>query len=106
MNLEETVMELIANSGDAKSTAIEALRYSRDGNFEKAEEGIKFANKILLEAHKIQTQLIQKELNGEKIETSLLIIHAQDHLMNSVTVIDLVKEMIEILHVQERNKTK
>ena len=35
--------------------------------------------------HKTQTRLIQDEINGEKVDTSLLMIHAQDHLMTALS---------------------
>ncbi len=39
--------------------------------------------------------MIQAESRGEKNEISLLMIHAQDHLMNALTVRELAIEMIE-----------
>lgn len=95
--MERCVMELVVNGGNARSMAIEALRAARDGNFDEAHEKIKEAEETLTQAHNMQTSLIQKELNGEKTEIGLLMVHAQDHLMNAITVIDLVREMIEIL---------
>jgi len=47
-------------------------------------------------AHRFQTDLIQGEARGEKVEIRLILIHAQDHLMNAMTVIDLAKEIIEL----------
>lgn len=95
--MERCVMELVVNGGNARSMAIEALRAARDGNFDEAHEKMKEAEETLTQAHNMQTSLIQKELNGEKAEIGLLMVHAQDHLMNAITVMDLVREMIEIL---------
>ncbi len=95
--LERCIMELVVNGGNARSIAIEALRAARDGNFEESYGKMKEAEDTITQAHNIQTALIQKELNGEKTEGGLLMVHAQDHLMNAMTVIDLVREMIEIL---------
>lgn len=97
MDIEMIVMKLVVNAGNARSTAIEALRSAKAGNFKQAEEKMEEADKTILEAHEVQTELIQKELNGEKIEVGLLMVHAQDHLMNAMTVMDLCKEMIDIL---------
>lgn len=102
IDLERIVMELVVNSGNARSLAMEALRTAKDGDCGAAEETLKEADRVLLGAHEIQTELIQKELNGEKMEMSLLMVHAQDHLMNAMTVIDLVKEMVAIMKKGER----
>ena len=54
------------------------------------------ARQVQLKAHHAQTQLLVQEANGEKAEFSILLVHAQDHLMNSITFVDLAKEMIEM----------
>ena len=48
------------------------------------------------EAHRVQTDLIQKEAGGEKTEVTLLMVHAQDHLMNAITVKELASEFVEL----------
>lgn len=50
----------------------------------------------MAEAHKTQTRLIQDEINGEKVDTSLLMIHAQDHLMTALSEKSLIEKMIEL----------
>ncbi len=42
------------------------------------------AEKELGNAHRIQTDIIQKEAAGEKIDISVLFVHAQDHLMTAM----------------------
>lgn len=101
MDIEMIVMKLVVNSGNARSTAIEALRAARDGNFEHADELMNEADQMILQSHEIQTDMIQNELNGKKVEVGLLMVHAQDHLMNAMTVMDLCKEMIDILKKQK-----
>ncbi|MBE5989899.1 PTS system cellobiose-specific IIA component [Lacrimispora xylanisolvens] len=97
MDIEMIVMRLVVNGGNARSTAIEALRAAKVGDFKKADELMEEADTTLKEAHEIQTEMIQNELNGNKVEVGLLMVHAQDHLMNAMTVMDLCKEMIDIL---------
>jgi PTS system cellobiose-specific IIA component len=45
----------------------------------------------------MQTSLLQEEAQGEKQEISLLLIHAQDHLMNASLAKKLIKEMIDMI---------
>ncbi|WP_342506377.1 PTS lactose/cellobiose transporter subunit IIA [Sporosarcina sp. FSL K6-2383] len=96
MNMEEQVMQIILHSGNAKSTAFEAIQVAKENDIEQANRLLEQANDELSNAHKVQTFLIQSEIRGEKVETSLLLIHAQDHLMNAITFKDLAGEFIAL----------
>ncbi len=89
-------MELITYAGNARSLAMEALQLCREGKCDESEELMKECEESLIVAHKVQTSLLVKEAQGEKIEIFLLMVHAQDHLMNAITVKDLAAEMIHI----------
>ncbi|WP_313585081.1 PTS lactose/cellobiose transporter subunit IIA [Lacrimispora sp.] len=104
MDIEIIVMKLVVGGGSARSSAIEALRYAKDDNFKRADVLMEEAEKVIMEAHELQTEMIQNELKGQKAEVGLLMVHAQDHLMNAMTVMDLCKEMIEILRKPKERK--
>lgn len=104
MNLEFTIMNIINHSGEARSFCMEAIGYIKNGESEKAEKSIWEANDKLSEAHKSQTLLIQEEARGEGKPISLLLVHAQDHLMNAITVRDMANEFIELYQVIEELK--
>jgi cellobiose-specific phosphotransferase system component IIA len=93
-DLTSKIFQLIINSGDAKSTAFEALIAAQKGDMDTAHSYICTAKEGLIAAHKIQTELIQKESGGEKQELSLLMVHAQDHLMTSILAKDIIERMI------------
>lgn len=95
-SLELIAFEIISNVGMGKSLAIEALREARKGNYEEANKKIEEAKEFLLQGHHSHTSLIQKEATGEKLEFSLMIMHAEDQLMNAETVKDLAIEIIEM----------
>lgn len=96
-DLETIIFTIIANSGDARSKLFEALNEAKNKNFAKSEELIDKANEILNEAHNAQTKLITNEINGNKVNLDLLLIHSQDHLMSTITTKDLIVELIDIL---------
>ena len=96
MDLEKIAFTIISNSGDAKSLAMEAINLAEKGEIKKARKKIENAEDKLNAAHKSQTNLIQKEAQGEKVELNLLLVHAQDHLMNSITVNDMAKHFINL----------
>ncbi|WP_026692936.1 PTS lactose/cellobiose transporter subunit IIA [Peribacillus kribbensis] len=93
---EEIVFQVILNGGNGKSCAMEAIAAAKQGDFSEARAKLKEAGNALNEAHHIQTSLIQNEVRGEKTEVSLLMVHAQDHLMTAITVKDLASEFVEL----------
>lgn len=94
--LEFTTIEIVAYAGDARSKYVEALNYANEGNFTQAESLIKEAGELINEAHKVQTQMIQMEAAGEKVEVSFLMVHAQDHLMTVMLLRDIVNNFINL----------
>lgn len=94
--MEEIVMNLIMHSGEARSYAMEAMNLAKTGNIDGARELIQKSTEELGKAHHSQTNLIQGEAGGNKTELSLLLIHAQDHLMTTMTLKDLANEIIDI----------
>ncbi|WP_291256545.1 PTS lactose/cellobiose transporter subunit IIA [Fusobacterium sp.] len=96
MDIETIAMSLVGNAGEARSLAFEALHEAKKGEFEKAEELLKKSHKKNLAAHELQTQLICEEANGNSTEMSLLMVHAQDHLMTSLLARELINELIDI----------
>ena len=58
---ENVVMEIILNSGDARSTAMEAMRLASEGNFIEAETLLENANEKIITAHKVQYEMIKDE---------------------------------------------
>lgn len=94
--LEMVIMNIIINSGDAKGYSYEALSAVNEGNYEEAEKLIEKANEALEVAHNAQTDLLQKEAAGEKTEVSVLFVHAQDHLMTTITEKNLIEQIMEL----------
>ena len=93
---EQVVINLIVNSGSARSSAIEAIQYAKAGDIKKAEESLQTAKETVNDAHHSQTELIQAEIRGEKSPLNLLMAHAQDHLMTSLLCIDLAQEFVDV----------
>lgn len=103
-NDEQTIMQIIVNGGDARSKALLAIRKARAKHFDEAASLLKEAKQSMGVAHEVQTELIQAETRGEKTEVSLLMVHAQDHLMNAMTVVDLAVELVEDYKIREEKK--
>lgn len=95
-NLLEIVMNIIINAGNAKSDAMEAIRAAKEFDFKLAKEKLKSAKDSESLAHNAQTELLSRESAGQDIKINLLVIHAQDHLMNCITFNDLAREIIDL----------
>lgn len=94
--MEEIILNIIMHSGEARTFSMEAITFAKKGDFDKAKELITKANEELGYAHSSQTSLIQGEAINDKIEFSLLLVHAQDHLMATMILKDLAVELIEV----------
>lgn len=99
MDLENEVMELIANSGYARSLVFQAIGCARDNkDFIQAENYLQQAQEALSLAHHVQTRLIGMDEGTGKIPVHLVMVHAQDHLMNAIMLTELGREIIAIHH--------
>lgn len=93
---DELVMSIIVEGGNARSLAMEAIQEAKKGNIAQAEALLKECGDALTEAHHVQTDLIQSEIQGEHIQVMLLMVHAQDHLMDAMVIRDMATEFVEL----------
>lgn len=96
MDLEEQVMGIIINAGQSRSLCYEALNSAKIGDFADADEKMEQAQHYAREAHRVQTQLIEADEGEGKTKMTLVMVHAQDHLMTSILAKELVGELIEL----------
>lgn len=92
----EAAMGLIANGGNAKSLAFEAIRLAKKGDITGARAKLKESDESLNDAHNSQTGMLTKEAQGEHTKVTLLVVHSQDHLMNAITFRDLAGEIVDL----------
>lgn len=95
-DLEEQIMELIINSGNARSLAYEALAFAKQNDFIQADATLQSAREALNGAHLVQTKLIEQDQGEGKTKMTLIMVHAQDHLMTSMLARELISEMIAL----------
>lgn len=96
MDLEEQVMGIIINAGQSRSLCYEALNSAKTGDFADADGKMEQAQHYAREAHRVQTQLIEADEGEGKTKMTLVMVHAQDHLMTSILAKELVGELIEL----------
>ena len=98
--LEELALTIIANSGATRSMMHQALSAAKEGAHANAMELIEQAEDKQYIAHAAHRELLKMEANGEISSMTLLLAHAQDHLMNSDLCKELIKEMIELYKIR------
>lgn len=96
MDLELEIMEIITNAGESKSEAMIALQHAKRGEWDECDGALTRSREAASRAHAVQTKLIGMDEGEGKIPVTLVMVHAQDHLMTSMLANELVKEMIEV----------
>lgn len=94
--MEMTTVEIVAFAGDARSKYMEALKAANDAEYEKAESLVEEGNELITEAHNTQTKLLQMEASGDPVIINFLTVHAQDHLMTTMLLRDVLKNFINL----------
>ena len=92
--LEEAVMEIIVNAGQSRSLCFEALQLRGRATLTKPKPAAR--SRWLRAAHKMQTKLIEQDAGEARQPMTLIMVHAQDHLMNSLLARELSEEIIHL----------
>ncbi|AHG18873.1 molecular chaperone TorD [Chania multitudinisentens RB-25] len=96
MSLELDIMEIITNAGESKSEAMMALHHAKRGEWDLCDDALTRSRDAASRAHAVQTKLIGIDEGEGKIPVTLVMVHAQDHLMTAMLANELIKEMIEV----------
>lgn len=100
--MQSIAFQLIAHSGEAFDSYYKSIDFARAGNFEQAKRELKKGNEKLTIAHNSQRELLTAEARNEQLEFSIILIHAQDHLMTTIMFERVAKEFIKLY--EERGK--
>ncbi len=92
----EIATKVILFAGNARDLVAKALNAAYDDDFVAAKNFIAKAEEEVRSAHRIQTEIIQSEARGESVNLSLLLTHAQDTLMVSLSEINMAKQMLRM----------
>ncbi|MBZ6003151.1 PTS cellobiose transporter subunit IIA [Leuconostoc gelidum subsp. aenigmaticum] len=111
MNSEEIqviAFEIILHSGNSRTNIHEAFEAMRRKDFKLSDQKLKDSNAELLLAHKAQTNLLQTYAAGTKIDMEIILVHAQDHLMTTMTLREMAIEMQnlyrEVKNIEDSSK--
>ncbi len=99
MNREEVTaigFEIVAYSGDARTKLLEAVKCAKAGDFEGSRALVVEAQECLNDAHNAQTSMLSAEAAGDHADLGLIMVHAQDHLMTTMLLRDIVESLVDI----------
>lgn len=99
----ETAMAIIMAAGDARLLCTKALNAIANEDLNTAKELHAQAKKQIGEAHRLQTDAIQGEINGgPPLEYNALFTHAQDTLMTIYSEINMTSHLLKICECYEQ----
>ena len=91
-----TMIEIVALSGDARTKLLSAVKEAKAGYGTAARGFVGEAQELLNDAHTAQTALLTAEARGEVTTPTILLVHAQDHLMTTMLLRDVIDALLDI----------
>jgi PTS system cellobiose-specific IIA component len=91
--MNSIAMEIIMLAGDARLFISRAIQAAAAGEFSEVDRELAEAKKKLAAAHGMQTDIVQSEGEGKKLDHTLLFVHAQDTLMTIYSEMNMVKQL-------------
>ncbi|MBB5335169.1 PTS lactose/cellobiose transporter subunit IIA [Pectinatus brassicae] len=82
-NNENVCLDIVKEANTAKNGYLQAIQLAKQGEFENAVKEVKTADEYFDKAHAIHTELLQAEADKGKTEVDLLLVHAEDIMMNA-----------------------
>ena len=90
----QRLMQLIVKSSKVTTLAMQSVKSALAGDISSARHLLDEARAKGVEAHNVQTEMIQQEIRGEGASPTLLSGHAQDHFMNSHLLLEVVNIIV------------
>ena len=90
----QRLMQLIVKSSKVTTLAMQSVKSALAGDISSARGLLDEARVKGVEAHNVQTEMIQQEIRGEGDSPTLLSVHAQDHFMNSHLLLEVVNIVV------------
>ncbi|MDD3139886.1 MAG: PTS lactose/cellobiose transporter subunit IIA [Lachnospiraceae bacterium] len=94
--IQNISFQIIGFAGDAFTYFFQAVAKAKEGNFEEADSLVTLGEEQLTKAHQAQTELLIAESNGDDLTYSIILVHAQDHLMMTIMYERIAKEFISL----------
>lgn len=97
--INEISFQMIADVGSANACYLEAVAEAKKGNTEGARELLEKGESCYRDSHRVHAELIMKMAGGEEIPIDLILMHAEDQLMNAEVIKLLAEQVIDLCQV-------
>ncbi|TCS75569.1 PTS lactose/cellobiose transporter subunit IIA [Pectinatus cerevisiiphilus] len=93
---ENVCLEIVKMANNAKTGYLQSIKLAKQKEFEKAVEKINESDEYFNQAHDVHTKLLQSEADGGKTDVDLLLVHAEDIMMNAEMSKIFAMEIIDL----------
>lgn len=94
---QEAAFEIIATVGTAKSMYIGAIQKAKAGDIEGARADIIAGTEIFNEGHGTHLNMLQQSaIDNSNVEFSLILLHAEDQLMQAESFRIIAEDFIDV----------
>lgn len=95
--IQEIAVQIIATVGSAKSHYIEAIQTAKRGDIKGARAMIESGTKEFNKGHSAHLKLLrQSAINNKNVAFSLILVHAEDQLMEAETFRVVAQDFIDV----------
>lgn len=94
--VEQISFQMITEVCDVTAACMRAMEEAKAGNIQKARELIKKSEAGYCKCHEIHSELISRMASGEKIEFHLLLVHAEDQMMNAEVIKIMAEQIVDL----------
>ncbi len=94
--LSNVSFEIVAYSGEARSTLLNAVKAAKQQEWDRYDELVAQAKRTIEDAHKAQFALLAAEAQGEDMNLNIISVHAQDHLMTTLLLLDIIDTLADV----------
>ena len=97
--LQSVAFEVITYASEAMNYCFQSLNAAKKGDTKASLEFMNQYEEVISKAHKAQMILIMNEAKGIEMPYSIIMVHAQDHLMQAIFIQRVIKELIEVYQI-------
>ena len=92
------VMNIIISGSQARSAAMAAIKAAKAHDFPAAATCLSNAQVAVKRAQAAHNALLSAEARGDGADFSVLLVHAENHLSNALTIIDTATQFVDTYH--------
>ncbi len=98
--VQAIAFEVIIHASEAMDLCFKSLAAAKKGNYKESKECMDRYEEVISQAHKTQMELITDEAKGIEMPYSIIMVHAQDHLMQAIFIKRIINELIDVYKFQ------